>query len=68
MVDKEFRDTVTENADYLIEDKLNDRKIVNTRVNNISENIESRNVELKKAKKKYKLDKKACKKMLRAKI
>ena len=68
MVDKEFRDTVTENADYLIEDKLNDRKIVNTRVNNISENIESRNVELKKTKKKYKLDKKACRKMLRAKI
>ena len=68
LVNKEVRDTVNENADYLIEDKLNDRKIVNTRVNNISETIKSRNVELKKAKKKYKLDKKACRKMLKAKI
>lgn len=67
-VDKEVRDEITEDANNIIENKLEDRDNINSIIHNIDEKIRLYNHELLTAMAKYKLDKKTCKHVMKEKI
>ena len=68
LVTKEIRDAKEEEINIDIESKMAERKEILSRLKKICKNLKYNKTELRKSKKKYRLDKKACKQILKARI